>query len=269
MPATLAFADRGTGPAVVCLHGQPGRRDDWLAVADRLSARLRVIVPDRLGYGGTTAPAGGIAANADAVVGLLDQLGLERVVAVGHSWAGAIVLDLTQRYPDRVRALVLVGSVGGAGSIDPFDRVLGLPLVGPVLSLAALSALGLLGSLRVPLVRRLVASRALPSAPEAVDRVVDNLSLDLVRDWRSFVVEQRSLLSELPSIMARIPQITQASVVVVGETDRVVSPRSQVDLAGALPGGRLVSLPRVGHLVPQEAPEAVADAVLAAVAGTL
>ena len=269
MLSTLSFTDRGRGPAVVCLHGQPGRGTDWLAVADLLASRLRVIVPDRLGYGQTGAPAAGIAANADSVVDLLDQLGLEQAVVAGHSWAGAVALDLAQRHSERVPALVLVGSVGGDGSIDPIDRVLGLPLLGPGLSLAGLSALGVLGSLRAPRVRRLVASRALPSAPELVDRVVANLSLDLVRDWRSFVVEQRSLLVELPAIVARIPHVTQPAAVVVGATDRVVSPRSQAALAAALPAGRLISLPGVGHLVPQEAPNAVADAVLGAVAGTL
>jgi pimeloyl-ACP methyl ester carboxylesterase len=269
MPTALATVDRGHGPAVVFLHGQPGRGNDWAAVADRLAARLRVVVPDRLGYGRTAAPAAGIAANADAVVDLLDRLGLAQVVVAGHSWAGAVALDLAQRHPDRVRALVLVGSVGGPGSVDRSDRILGVPVLGPLLSLMGLGALGVLSSLHGPRVRRLVASRAVPSAPEAVDTVVGNLSLDLARDWRSFVVEQRSLLSELPAIAARIPQVTQPATVIVGETDRVVSPRSQAALAAALPAGTLISLPLVGHLIPQEAPQAVADLVLAAVAGTL
>jgi pimeloyl-ACP methyl ester carboxylesterase len=99
--------------------------------------------------------------------------------------------------------------------------------------------------------------------------VVGNLRLDLLRDCRSFVVEQRSLLTELPGIIARIPQVTQPSAVVVGESDRVVGLRSQAALAAALPAGRLFALPGVGHLVPQQAPDAVADVVVAAVAGTL
>jgi pimeloyl-ACP methyl ester carboxylesterase len=266
---TLAFVDRGDGPAVVCLHGQPGRGKDWSAVAERLTSRLRVIVPDRLGYGATAAPADGIAANANAVVELLDELGIAEVVVAGHSWAGAVCLDLAQRHPERIRALVLAGSVGGPGSVDRVDRMLGLPLVGPLLTIAGLGALGAVSSLRGPRARGIVARRAMPSAPEVLDRVVDGLSLALVRDWRSFVVEQRALLSELPGIVARLPLVTQPAAVVVGETDRVVGLRSQAVLAAMLPAGRLIALPRVGHLVPQEAPAALADAVLAAVAGTL
>jgi pimeloyl-ACP methyl ester carboxylesterase len=256
----MAVTDSGSGPVVVLIHGQPGGGRDWAAVVERLEGRLlRVIVPDRPGYGATGGRAVGVGANTDAVVALLDQLDVAEAVVGGHSWGGAVALDLAQRHPDRVRGLVLVGSVGGAGSIDVLDQLLALPLLGPLITLTAL------GVLRAPRLRRLVAVRAVPTAPE----VVDALAVHLFDDWRSFVIEQRALLAELPAIASRLGDVDVPAVVVMGETDRVVRTQSQEALAAALPRGRLVRLPGVGHLVPHEAPRAVADAVLAAAAGRL
>jgi pimeloyl-ACP methyl ester carboxylesterase len=255
----LALTDDGSGPDVVLVHGQPGAGRDWAAVVERLDGRVRVIVPDRPGYGETGGRAVGIGANTDALVTVLDSLGVEEVVVGGHSWGGAVALDLAQRHPGRVRGLVLVGSVGGARSIDDLDRLLALPFLGPLMALAGLSVL------RAPRLRRLVAVRAAPTAPE----VIEALAVHLFDDWRSFVIEQRALLAELPAIAARLGEVDVPAVVVMGETDRVVRRESQEALAAALPQGRLVRLPGVGHLVPHEAPAAVADAVLAAAAGTL
>ena len=258
----MEYEDHGHGPAVVLLHGQPGRGHDWSAVVSLLGGSARVLVPDRPGYGRSAGPAVGVSANADAVIAMLDGVGVaDGAIVAGHSWGGAVALDLARRYPARVRALVLAGSVGGPGSIDGFDRVLGLPVLGPALSLSALSALRLVATVRTPRVRRLV----VPNAPE----LVEHLSLDLWRDWHSFVVEQRAMLAELPPIAADLARIAAPATVLAGSNDRVVSPASQERLAAALPAGRLVRLKGIGHLVPLEAPGVVADAVLTALAGTL
>ena len=238
--------DRGAGPPVVLLHGQPGDRRDWDAVVAEVGERARVLVPDRPGYGRTGGPAGGIAANGDAVVSLLDRFGIDRAVLGGHSWGGAVALDVAQRHPERVASLVLVASVGAEGSIEDFDRLLGAPVIGPVLAIGGLLAL------RAPRVRRLVAP----------NDVVHLLSKSWVFSWRSFVTEQRALTAELPAITAALPRTSVPTVVVMGENDRVVRPRVQEALASALPNSSLVRLPGRGHLLPWEAPSDVAAAVV-------
>ena len=59
---------------MVLLHGQPGSADDWDHVIPLIEGDFTVVVPDRLGYGRTGGEAGGYAANADALAGLLDRL---------------------------------------------------------------------------------------------------------------------------------------------------------------------------------------------------
>ncbi|HMC39755.1 MAG TPA: alpha/beta hydrolase, partial [Acidimicrobiales bacterium] len=77
---------RSGGPtAVMLLHGQPGTAADWQWVTPLLDGRYTLIVPDRPGYGRTGGAATGFAGNARAAIGLLDRLGFERAVMVGHS----------------------------------------------------------------------------------------------------------------------------------------------------------------------------------------
>jgi len=247
----MAAEEHGDGPMVVLLHGQPGVGQDWGRVVDALDGGLRLLVPDRPGYGRTGGPAGGCAANADAVIELLDRFGAERVVVVGHSWGGAVALDLAQRHADRVTAIVLVASVGGAGSIGLVDRLVAAPVVGPVL------AAGTLAALRAGRIRRVVAAVAAPRDRSAVDSLADGS----LGPWRSVVAEQRALLRELPAISARLDRIDVPAVVLIGDADRVVSPASQEALAGRLRHAEVIHAHGYGHLLPREAPEVVAQAI--------
>jgi pimeloyl-ACP methyl ester carboxylesterase len=228
----------------VLLHGQPGAAQDWDLVVEALAGRVDTIVPDRPGYGHNGGSAMGIAGNGDAVVALLDRAGVERAVIVGYSWSGAVALDVAQRYPDRVNGLVLVAAIGGTGSLDVVDRLLSLPVIGPVMTMGGLAVLS------VPFARRLV-------APVAADR----LQRPTWGSFQSFVTEQRAMNTELPQIAAGVGSIATASVVVIGEADRVVAPAAQEHLARTL-NGAVLRIPGCGHLIPWEAPGVIADAIL-------
>ncbi|HVM66949.1 MAG TPA: alpha/beta hydrolase, partial [Acidimicrobiales bacterium] len=82
--------------------------------------------------------------------------------------------------------------------------------------------------------------------------------------WRTFMVEQRAMLTELPAVAARLAEVRAPSIVVIGEGDRIVRPASQEALAAAI-GAEVVRVPGAGHQVPRERPEVVAEAVLRAV----
>jgi pimeloyl-ACP methyl ester carboxylesterase len=253
--ALVADDHQGSGTSVaVLLHGQPGDARDWDSVVQRLAGSpWRAIVPDRLGYGRTGGPAGGFAANADAVVALLEQLGIGQATLVGHSWAGGVALAAALRHPDRVQRLILVSSVGGPGSVDRLDRILGLPVLGSALTLSGLAAL------RVSRLRRLLAPVHAPRDPTALETLPEGW----MSSWRSFVTEQRALLHELPGIAGQLEEIAPPSVVVIGGVDRVVTPASQESLALRL-GSAVVRVPGGGHLIPREAPDVVVEAIVGA-----
>lgn len=110
--------DLGEGFPVMMIHGSgPGVTAwaNWRLVMPELSRNRRVIAPDMLGFGYSERPADQIYSRERWVqhaIGVLDELGLERVDLVGNSFGGGLALALAIEYPKRVRRLVLMGSVG-------------------------------------------------------------------------------------------------------------------------------------------------------------
>jgi pimeloyl-ACP methyl ester carboxylesterase len=253
MPALVADVE-GHGPAVVLLHGQPGRAGNWHRVTALLNGRYTTIAPDRLGYGRTGGPSGDFVANAAATVALLDSLGVERAVVVGHSWAGAVALQLAVSAAERISGLVLVASVAPGDPIGRLDRMLATRPLGEV---AARATLGIAGrALAVPSLRRAV-SRALPSGP--AELVAD--ARPSRNSWRSFAAEQRVYVEHIDDLADDLAGITAPTRVVVGTSDRVVHPEAGALLAGRIPGAVLLTVPRAGHLLPWDHPESVEQAV--------
>lgn len=124
--------DLGAGFPVLLIHGSgPGvsAYANWRLVMPELAKQARVIAPDMVGFGFTERPAGQ-AYNMDVwvaqAIGVLDALGIEQTDLVGNSFGGALALALTIRYPQRVRRLVLMGSVGVPFALtEGLDRVWG------------------------------------------------------------------------------------------------------------------------------------------------
>lgn len=111
----IFYAEAGTGPAVVLLHGGgPGASgvSNYSRNIDALAAHFRVIVPDMPGYGRSTKkldqsdPFGGLA---DTIRGLLDVLGIDTAHLIGNSYGGAAALRLALDTPHRVGRLVHSG----------------------------------------------------------------------------------------------------------------------------------------------------------------
>lgn len=122
--------DIGQGSPILMIHGSgPGVSAwaNWRLSLPVLSQRARVIAPDMVGFGFSDRPAGQIYSMDNWVaqaVGVLDALDVERADLVGNSFGGALALALAIRHPQRVRRLVLMGSVG-----VPFDITPGLDAV--------------------------------------------------------------------------------------------------------------------------------------------
>lgn len=100
-------------PVVVLVHGFPESSNSWRHQIDPLvEAGYRVIVPDQRGYGASTKPADvadyRVDHLCDDLVGLLDDIGVDSALFVGHDWGAMVVWDLARLHPDRVRGLVNV-----------------------------------------------------------------------------------------------------------------------------------------------------------------
>jgi pimeloyl-ACP methyl ester carboxylesterase len=111
----FVFAEEGptdAGPAVVLLHGFPDTPQGWEPTAKILSgAGHRTIVPFLRGYDRDTIVPGrryGSHELGGDAIALLDALGLEQAVLVGHDWGSAVVFGAAAQAPERVRALCSV-----------------------------------------------------------------------------------------------------------------------------------------------------------------
>ena len=108
----------GNGAPVLLIHGSgPGVTAwaNWRLVLPELAKTCRAIAPDMLGFGYTERPAGveySVDRWVDHAIALLDALGIEQTDLIGNSFGGAIALAMAIRHPQRVRRLVLMGSVG-------------------------------------------------------------------------------------------------------------------------------------------------------------
>ncbi len=112
---TLSVQMAGQGPALICLHGYPQNGMCWARVAPILAQTFRVIVPDLRGYGQSDAP--GDDAGHDAyskrrmaldIIGLMDTLGLDDAMILGHDRGARVSYRLALDHPTRVTRLGII-----------------------------------------------------------------------------------------------------------------------------------------------------------------
>lgn len=107
----IAFEVRGNGdPAIVLVHGWTNNRAIWGEHPRTLARTHRTVALDLAGHGvsGEDRQAWTMDAFGDDVVAVVDELGLQRVVLVGFSMGGAVVLEAAERLDDRVVGVVFV-----------------------------------------------------------------------------------------------------------------------------------------------------------------
>jgi pimeloyl-ACP methyl ester carboxylesterase len=243
---------------VLLLHGQPGGARDWDGVIGALDGRVDTIAADRPGWDGRSAPRD-LAGNAAAALAVLDARGAARATVVGHSFGAAVAAWLGAEHPERVGSLVLLAPAANRASLQWMDRWLAAPVAGPVLSAAAMAGPGL--AVAGPHLRRWLASRSGLGGDylEAAGRMLRRPSA-----WRSFTVEQRALIAQLPALESRLARIAAPATIVIGSTDRVVPPSSAKLLATQIPRAQLAPIRGAGHLLALRHPGRVAEITLAA-----
>jgi pimeloyl-ACP methyl ester carboxylesterase len=117
----LAVDDGGSGGLpVVFVHSLAGNSTHWSNQLEHLRQSCRAVALDVRGHGRSEPPKDGnytIAAIAGDIAAVVDTLGLDRFVLVGHSMGGGVALAYAGNYPDRVAGLVLVDPIGDGKQI--------------------------------------------------------------------------------------------------------------------------------------------------------
>jgi pimeloyl-ACP methyl ester carboxylesterase len=248
----------GSGRPLVFLHGFAMSLDTWRFLTTELKKEYRLLLLDLKGHGLSERPRDEKYAPQDhmrVVGGLINHLGLEDVVIVGHSFGSVVALTVALESQRGSSSGPITGLLLIAGSVDvknlPFVlRVLRAPLMG-WLSLKLTS---------VPFRTRLMLKRGYHDDSKVTESLVE-LYAQYQRIAGSGYALMRTAEQIVPPDYPRLKEaLAKLEIPVMniwGEHDKVI-PRSSVEsLRRLLPNCALVTVERTGHVPQEERPEKV------------
>ncbi|WER49212.1 alpha/beta fold hydrolase [Cupriavidus sp. WKF15] len=266
--ARLHVVERGQGPALLLVHGLSGQLGNFgYGMIEPLARDFRVVAVDRPGSGYSVRSPGAradLAGQADVLAALIDKLGLERPLVVGHSLGGAIALALAIGHPDRVGGLALLAPL-----THPAEEI---PLVFRPLAM------------RRHWVRQFVAwTLAVPMSDLRRDEVLeivfgpDPVPVDfamrgggmLALRPSHFVAASEDLVAGAPSLaplVARYAELRRPVSILFGREDRILDPAANGEAFVAKVEGATLAMVPGGHMLPLTAPGTCVDFVREAAA---
>jgi pimeloyl-ACP methyl ester carboxylesterase len=220
------------GPTVVFVHGAGGTLEQWRFQLRHLRSRWKILAMDLPGHGESQGDGcRTIEDYRNFVRDLLDTLGITATVLVGHSMGGGIVQRFALAYPDRLAAIVLVGT-GARLRVHP----------------------DILTSIRhgdVEEAGRLISQWAYSETalPATLAQGAEAFAKNRVS-----VLEGDFLACDAFDVMREISGIQIPTLVVCGEDDRLTPVKYARFLQQGIPGATLATIPGAGHMVMLEKP---------------
>lgn len=250
-------------PRVLLIHGASANlRELWSPLASDLTQDHRVIAFDRPGYGHSTRPRRGaqlLQTQARMAADVLRASGDGPAIVVAHSLGAAVALRLAIETPDLVRGLVLIGPASHPypGQNAWWARLSAAPLLGDVFCGALIPWLGPVAG------RAGIANNFAPSAVPAT--YYEDAGVGLIFRPRAFRASAVDVCATKPEFAAQAPayaEIMIPTIIVTGDTDKVVSPKLHSRaLAREMGAAELVIAPNAGHMPHRLRPDLVLSAV--------
>jgi len=267
-PLRMAYMDvapaQPNGRTVLLLHGRNFPSSYWEPVIKTLAdAGFRVIVPDQIGFGKSSKPAGELHFDTLArnTVALLDHLQIAKTEIVAHSMGGMLAVRIARAYPDRVAHLVLTAPIGLE---DYRQYVPPTPTEKILENEDKLTAEDYRKQLQV--------NYAIKLPPEQVTPFIDarfNIknSAEYPRWLRAFASSAQMIYRE--PVVSEIPLVTQPTLFIMGADDHNAPGKASApealrgrmgqnaalarSLAALMPDAHAEIVPDTGHLVFLEA----------------
>lgn len=261
--ARLGYASAGNGKnTLILLHGFGARSDVWREFYVSISGGgVRYVALDLIGHG-RSATSGWtnytVLANASAMAAFIKSKSFDRPVIVGHSLGGLVAIataqELRREGRSRPRALVLIAAPVYP---VPYPRFVTAFRDRTLLSVLIDQLPARLKSRRV--LRELFYDDSLITdamVTSYAHNLEDAASLDGVRK-----TARQLDLAELESFSAKYNSLNMPILVIGGEADKVVPPDILLRFAASVEGVTLVMVPKCGHLLLDECPDAVESAI--------
>jgi pimeloyl-ACP methyl ester carboxylesterase len=221
----------------------------WYRTQPILAAHYRTIAFDNRGVGRSDVPPGpyAIALMASDAASVLEAAGVTSAHILGVSMGGMIAQEFALQYPERVESLILCSTAAGGPHAVPAE-----PEV-----LQALFRRGLSPDEFAEVVNPFIYDASTPRERVEEDMVVR-------KKWHPTEI---GYFGQLQGIMAweaysRLPQITAPTLVIHGETDRLIPPANAGLMAKRIPGAKLAIIPQAGHVLSTDQPAAAHGEIL-------
>lgn len=245
--------DRGNGqsdlPPVVFFHGASGNLNDPReAFLGQLGGRADLLFLDRPGHGwsgrgpkANETPDG----QAATVAALMEELGIEKAVIVGHSFGGAIAATFALNHPGKTIGTLFLAPVSHPwpGGVDWYYDLTPVPVIGRIFSETLALPFGLMR------VRPGTECVFTPNRP--AENYVERTGVALVlRPWhfRANATDVSRLLDYVTKTAPLYSRIKTPAVVITGNKDAIVLPRvHSLGLERDLPNAELVWIENLGH----------------------
>jgi pimeloyl-ACP methyl ester carboxylesterase len=248
------------GQAVLLVHGFATCSFLWRNIGPSLAlANVTAFAVDLFGYGESDRPfdgSYGIAAQAEYLDRALTALRVSRATVVGLDLGAAVALRFAASAPERVEKLVLVNPIA-------FDAV-------PAGDVAALQkntarfafrvSRGVMGA--APLLRELLRSSVADPARMPEPLIARYLAPYVGREGVDHLLRVSRFINRDDLDEIDLRALPQPTLVVWGDRDPWASPKIGDQLADTIGGSKLIHLPASGRLVPEDAPEALANLTL-------
>jgi YbgC/YbaW family acyl-CoA thioester hydrolase len=246
----LAVDVRGSGPAVLFVHGYPLDHTVWEPQLQALDGWRR-IAPDLRGMGLSDAPDLGysMAIYADDLAALLDALGVERAVLCGLSMGGYVAFEFLRRWRARVAALVLVDTRAepdGAEAKRARDVA------------AAQAREKGAAAIADAMLPKMLSTASVRDKPGLAERVRALMAATPVAG----IVGALGAMRDRPDSTTLLPSLGDVpTLVLAGSDDEITPSAAAAAMAAAIPGARLVEIAGAGHLATLEEPSATTEAL--------
>jgi pimeloyl-ACP methyl ester carboxylesterase len=234
-----------SGSSVILLHGGNGSIEFWLYNIAVLAQQHRVYAFDMVGAGKSDYPDAdySLTYQAEFLKSFMVAMAIDSATLIGNSMGGAVSLQFTKLYPDRVDKLVLVDSMGLGKEINFGIRLITLPAIINLLRPSRWMIPAMLRS-------NFYNGRELP--PEWIELrylvfAIPGRNQVILQLGQSNFTLRGVRQDVYQPIVDSLPQITQPTLIIWGDRDRII-PVKHADIAAAgLPNSQLQIFPECGH----------------------
>lgn len=259
---SFAYVEEGSGPPVILVHGSVSDYREWANQMAPLARRYRVIAYSRRYHWPNTPPGAGADASlerqVDDLAAIIKILGIAPAHIVGHSFGGAVALNLALRHPELVRTLILVepGVVGVLGD---------LPADNPV----SMEAQAIRAAMKVAFAsgdaERIARTYAAHVAPDEFEKAGPEVRQMLLSNVQAFQLDYNS--RRPPFTCDDAGRVVVPALVVSGGRSPFGLQRIAEAAARCMKSARPVKIPQATHWVQRPYAQAFNKAALAFLAG--